>query len=68
MNKNDFFLVKNYQTDQAIKNMYREAFNKSSDNIKISKLSGGLKNAVYLIEDESKKVVLKIAPKPKSEI
>lgn len=48
--------------------MYKEAFSKDSNDIKISKLSGGLKNAVYLIEDVSQKVVLKIAPKDETKM
>ena len=62
MSKNSSSTVKNYQSDLTIKKMYNKKFHQSSDNIIISKLSGGLKNAVYLIEDNSKKVVLKIGP------
>ena len=63
MMKNNNSSVKNYQSDLTIRKMYEETFNCSSNNIKIQKLSGGLKNAVYLIESLEKKVVLKIAPK-----
>ena len=61
MEKNSISSSKNYQDDLTIKKMYSSAFNKPCDNIRISKLSGGLKNAVYLIEDGEEKVVLKIS-------
>lgn len=63
MIKNNNSSVKNYQSDLTIRRMYEETFKCSPNNIKIQKLSGGLKNAVYLIESFEKKVVLKIAPK-----
>ena len=50
------------QTSEIIKNIYDKTFNKRSSNIKIEKLSGGLKNHVYLINDNENKMVLKIAP------
>ncbi len=63
MKKSEFF-TKNYQNFATIKAMYKRAFCDSCiDDIKIKTLSGGLKNAVYLIENNGKKVVLKIAPK-----
>lgn len=68
MSQNSNLSVKNYQSDLTIKQMYQDAFNKNSDNIIISKLSGGLKNAVYLIEDDGQKVVLKIAPKDETKM
>lgn len=68
MSQSNSFSVKNYQSDLAIKQMYKEAFNKDTTDIKISKLSGGLKNAVYLIEDGSQRVVLKIAPKDETKM
>lgn len=56
--------VKNYQNISNIKAMYEKSFNNiNATNIKITVLSGGMKNAVYLIENEEHKVVLKIAPK-----
>lgn len=61
MEKNSISSAKNYQSETIIKEMYSKAFNKDSNNINIAKLSGGLKNAVYLIEDDGKKVVLKIS-------
>lgn len=60
--------VKNYQEDSVIKIMYKIAFDKDTSNLKISKLSGGLKNAVYLIENSKEKVVLKIGPKDNSKM
>ena len=46
--------VKNYQDIQTIKTMYEKAFDdKSTEEIKISVLSGGMKNAVYLIENNN---------------
>lgn len=68
METNNYSSVKNYQSDEAIKRMYKNAFQVDPENIKISKLSGGLKNAVYLIEDGTKKIVLKIAPKDESKM
>lgn len=61
MEKNSISSAKNYQDEATIKRMYQKSFNKLADNINISKLSGGLKNAVYLIEDGNEKVVLKIS-------
>ena len=61
--------VKNYQDISNIKTMYEKTFNDTNtDNIKITILSGGMKNAVYLIENNSNKVVLKIAPKDESKM
>lgn len=67
MIKNEFS-VKNYQEDSIIKRMYANAFKENIDGLQISILSGGMKNAVYLIENEGKKVVLKIAPKDDSKM
>lgn len=53
--------VKNYQSNHLITKMYEKAFNKENAYLNISKLSGGLKNAVYLIDDGLMKFVLKIA-------
>ncbi len=53
---------KNYQSESKIREMYEFQFKKDSSNVKITKLSGGLKNAVYLLEDGENKIVLKIAP------
>lgn len=60
--------VKNYQDEETIKSMYKKSFKKDANNITISKLSGGMKNAVYLVNDDSKKVVLKIAPQDESKM
>lgn len=60
--------VKNYQSEETIELMYNEAFQKQSKNLNIMKLSGGMKNAVYLIDDAGEKVVLKISPKDESKM
>lgn len=60
--------VKNYQSFDSIKLMFEQSFNQSSENIVISKLSGGMKNAVYLIEKDNFKTVLKVAPKDESKM
>ena len=66
MENNDILLVKNYQTDETIRRMYEKSFGNSSSGLKISRLSGGLKNAVYSLEKDGRRVVLKIAPKDES--
>lgn len=68
MKKNNKPSVKNYQPNDSIRRMYEKAFNRSSENITITILKGGMKNAVYLIEDIDFKVVLKIAPKDESKM
>lgn len=69
MNKNNVNnSVKNYQPIDRIKKMYQKAFNRNADGIKISILSGGMKNAVYLINDTDRKVVLKVAPKDETKM
>jgi len=68
MENNDILLVKNYQSDETIRKMYEKSFGKILTYFKISRLSGGLKNAVYLIEDSDKKIVLKIAPKDENKM
>lgn len=61
--------VKNYQDLSIIKAMYKKSFNATNtDDIKITILSGGMKNAVYLVENNGNKVVLKIAPKDESKM
>lgn len=60
--------TKNYQSEDTIKKLYKENFNKNADDIVISKLSGGMKNAVYLIDDNEEKLVLKIAPSDESKM
>lgn len=62
MKINNEKLVKNYLPESLICKMYENCFNSSFKNIKIQKLHGGLKNAVYLIENENEKVILKVAP------
>lgn len=51
---------KNYQSYETIKEIYEKSFKKVNTNITVKKLSGGMKNAVYLIEDNDEKIVLKI--------
>ncbi len=68
MKKNNSSSVKNYQSDFVIKKIYETHFHKNADNLNISILSGGLKNAVYLIDDGIEKVVLKIAPKDETKM
>jgi len=60
--------VKNYQNNYIIKKMYEKSFGKKVSGLQISILSGGMKNAVYLLEDNSQKVVLKIAPKDENKM
>ena len=62
-NKNNS--VKNYQTFENIKRMYKKAFGEEPCNMQATILNGGLKNAVYLILEKNRKFVLKIAPKEK---
>lgn len=54
--------TKNYQSYETIKSIYENTFKKSNTDIIVTKLSGGMKNAVYLIEDNGEKIVLKIGP------
>ena len=68
MAKNNSSSVKNYQSDFVIKKIYETYFQKNADNLNISILSGGLKTAVYLIDDGIEKVVLKIAPKDETKM
>ncbi len=68
METNNNSSVKNYQSEEIIKLMYEESFQKKSNKLNIMKLSGGMKNAVYLIDDDGNKVVLKIAPKDESKM
>lgn len=68
MEKSNVSSVKNYQSELIIKKIYEKNFNKKSDNLNISILSGGLKNAVYLLDDGIEKFVLKIAPKDESKM
>ena len=61
MENNNILLVKNYYSNEIVKKMYEKSFGKDSSLIEIKRLSGGLKNAVYLISDNNEKVVLKIS-------
>ena len=65
-NKNNS--VKNYQTFENIKRMYKKAFGEEPCNMQATILNGGLKNAVYLILEKNRKFVLKIAPKDESKM
>lgn len=62
MNNLDYTFSKAFQSEETIKKMYEQAFNKKSDNLKITLLDGGMKCAVYLILNDDEKVVLKVAP------
>ena len=68
MKQNSRQSVKNYQSEETIRQLYEITFHKPATNLKISLMSGGLKNAVYLVEDEDQKVVLKVAPKDESKM
>jgi len=68
MTKNSSSSVKNYQSESVIKKIYEAFFQGNVDNLTISVLSGGLKNAVYLLDDGKEKVVLKIAPKDETKM
>lgn len=48
--------------NEVICEMYEYAFKRKVNNIGIKKLSGGLKNKVYLIDDGKRKIVLKVEP------
>ena len=63
MDSLNYSFSKFFQSEETIKKMYEQAFNKNSDNLKITLLDGGMKCAVYLITNGDEKVVLKIAPK-----
>ena len=68
MTKNSSSSVKNYQSESVIKKIYETFFQGNVDNLTISVLGGGLKNAVYLLDDGKEKVVLKIAPKDETKM
>lgn len=59
MENNNILQVKNYLSDEDIKKLYNKLFKSNTEDINITKLTGGLKNAVYLIECKGEKVVLK---------
>lgn len=67
MEKDKISNFKNYKSDDQIKELYKNVFGHNS-NIIITKLSGGMKNSVYLVDESGKKVVLKIAPKDESKM
>ncbi len=68
MEKEKISSFKNYKSDEQIKNIYNNVFNKNAKDLIISKLSGGMKNTVYLISAEESKVVLKVAPKDETKM
>lgn len=59
-------LIKNYLPNTLIEELYRNCFKKETNNLEIQKLHGGMKNAVYLIQNNNEKVVLKVAQKKDS--
>lgn len=68
MEKDNISKFKNYQSDESIKALYSNAFCKSSDGLSVSKLSGGMKNSVYLLQNGEERIVLKVAPKDESKM
>lgn len=68
MEKDSISAFKNYQSDNFIKELYASSFNKKSIDLSISKLSGGMKNSVYLLRDGEEKLVLKVAPKDETKM
>lgn len=67
MEKDKIASFKNYKSDDQIKILYKKVFN-HANNIQITRLSGGMKNAVYLINENRENVVLKIAPKDETKM
>ena len=55
-------MTNNKLTTEIIKKMYYCAFNNVPTKLGIKKLSGGLKNLVYLLDDGQKYYVLKTEP------
>ena len=68
MNKDNYSYSKNFQSDLIIKKIYENYFNKSSDNVIIISLTGGTKSAVYLLQDDKNKIVLKISTKQQDKL
>lgn len=64
INKNN--VVKNYLPESLIRKMYENCFGTIIGKFSIEQLYGGLKNAVYLIKNDGKKIVLKVSPKNNS--
>lgn len=54
-------VTKNHISEDALRKMTEKAFGKSAENFSARELSGGLCSAVYLIEANGEKSVLKIA-------
>lgn len=59
---------KYHQTEEVIKNMTERALGRSVKQMKVNELSGGMCNAVYLVETDGIKMVLKIASAPSADI
>ena len=68
MNKDNYSYSKNFQSDLIIKKIYENYFHKSPDNIIITSLTGGTKSAVYLLQDDENKTVLKISTKQQDKL
>lgn len=68
MGKDNYSYSKNFQSDLIIKKIYENYFNKSSDNVIIISLTGGTKSAVYLLQDDENKIVLKISTKQQDKL
>lgn len=68
MSKDNYSYSKNFQSDLIIKKIYENYFNKSSDNVIIISLTGGTKSAVYLLQDDENKIVLKISTKQQDKL
>ncbi|MDO5521439.1 MAG: aminoglycoside phosphotransferase family protein [bacterium] len=63
MNETVIDAVSKYrQTEEVIHKMTKRALGKSFEHFSCKELAGGLCNAVYLIEADNRKMVLKIAP------
>ena len=63
MEENKVELAKYNLSKDEIKRLYEINFKKSSKNVSITSLSGGVESAVYLVNDNGFKCVLKVAPK-----
>ena len=57
-------VTKFHQSEETIRKMTEKALGKMSDKLTIKELAGGLCSAVYLVEADGRKLVLKIASDP----
>lgn len=55
---------KYWQAERVIKEMAERALGKQLDNVTVKELAGGMCNAVYRVDADGRKMVLKIAPSP----